>query len=85
MIYMNDTNVMHTPKHTHYCQVWVDRERLLMDITNALLLMEGSGTTLRVSIVSIVTFRECLLFIGTHYSNLYTAVDTPAEAAWCCV
>jgi hypothetical protein len=23
-----------------------------------------------------------VLFIGTRYSNLYTAVDTPAEAAW---
>jgi hypothetical protein len=26
--------------------------------------------------------RESVLFIGTQYSNLYTAVDTPAEAAW---
>jgi hypothetical protein len=26
--------------------------------------------------------RESVLFIGTRYSNLYTAVDTPAEAAW---
>jgi hypothetical protein len=25
--------------------------------------------------------RECVLFIGTRFSNLYTAVDTPAEAA----
>jgi hypothetical protein len=25
---------------------------------------------------------ERMLFIGTRYSNLYTAVDTPAEAAW---
>ncbi len=25
---------------------------------------------------------ERVLFIGTRYSNLYTAVDTPAEAAW---
>jgi hypothetical protein len=25
---------------------------------------------------------ECVLFIGTQYSNLYTAVDTPAEAVW---
>ena len=24
--------------------------------------------------------RECVLFIGTRFSNLYTAVDTPAEA-----
>jgi hypothetical protein len=24
---------------------------------------------------------ECVLFIGTRSSNLYTAVDTPAEAA----
>jgi hypothetical protein len=24
--------------------------------------------------------RECVLFIGTLYSNLYTAVETPAEA-----
>jgi hypothetical protein len=24
----------------------------------------------------------CVLFIGTQYSSLYTAVDTPAEAAW---
>jgi hypothetical protein len=23
-----------------------------------------------------------VLFIGTQYSNLYTTVDTPAEAAW---
>jgi hypothetical protein len=23
-----------------------------------------------------------VLFIGTQYSNLYTAVDTPDEAAW---
>jgi hypothetical protein len=26
-----------------------------------------------------------VLFIGTPYSNLYTAVDTPAEAALLCV
>ena len=26
-----------------------------------------------------------VLFIGTRYSNLYTAVDTPAHAAWLCV
>ena len=25
-----------------------------------------------------------MLFIGTRFSNLYTAVDTPAEAAWLC-
>jgi hypothetical protein len=25
--------------------------------------------------------RESVLFIGTRFSNLYTAVDTPAEAA----
>jgi len=25
---------------------------------------------------------ESVLFIGTQFSNLYTAVDTPAEAAW---
>jgi hypothetical protein len=29
--------------------------------------------------------RVCVLFIFTQYSNLYTAVDTPAEAAWLCV
>jgi hypothetical protein len=23
--------------------------------------------------------RECVLFIGTQFSNLYTAVDTPAN------
>ena len=23
--------------------------------------------------------RECVLFIGTQFSNLYTAVDTPAR------
>jgi len=28
--------------------------------------------------------RESVLFIGTRFSNLYTAVDTPAEAAWLC-
>ena len=27
---------------------------------------------------------ESVLFIGTQFSNLYTAVDTPAEAAWLC-
>jgi hypothetical protein len=25
--------------------------------------------------------RECVLFIGAQFSKLYTAVDTPAEAA----
>ena len=25
--------------------------------------------------------RECVSFIGTHISNLYTEVDTPARAA----
>jgi hypothetical protein len=25
--------------------------------------------------------RDSVLFIGTRFSNLYTAVDTPAEAA----
>jgi hypothetical protein len=29
--------------------------------------------------------RENVLFIGTQFSNLYTAVDTPAEAARCIV
>jgi hypothetical protein len=29
--------------------------------------------------------RESVLFIGTQFSNLYTAVDTPAKAAWLCV
>ena len=24
--------------------------------------------------------RECVLFIGTRFSNLYTAMDTPTEA-----
>jgi hypothetical protein len=28
-----------------------------------------------------LTLRESVLFIGTRFSNLYTAVDTPAEAA----
>jgi hypothetical protein len=28
----------------------------------------------------VVIIRECVLFIGTRFSNLYTAVDTPAEA-----
>ena len=23
--------------------------------------------------------RECVLFIGTRFSNLYTAVDTPSD------
>ena len=27
---------------------------------------------------------ECVLFLGTRFSYLYTAVDTPAVAAWCC-
>jgi hypothetical protein len=31
------------------------------------------------------TLRESVVFIGTWFSNLYTAVDTPAEAAWLCV
>ena len=31
-----------------------------------------------------VVARESVLFIGTRFSNLYTAVDTPAEVAWCC-
>jgi hypothetical protein len=30
-------------------------------------------------------FRDRALFIGTQFSNLYTAVDTPAEAVWLCV
>jgi hypothetical protein len=25
--------------------------------------------------------RDCVLFIGTQFSNLYTAVGTPAEAS----
>jgi hypothetical protein len=25
--------------------------------------------------------RECVLFIGTQFSNFYTSVDTPAESA----
>jgi hypothetical protein len=32
--------------------------------------------------VFVVSIRESVLFIGTRFSNLYTAVDTPAEAAW---
>jgi hypothetical protein len=28
--------------------------------------------------------RERVLFIGTRYSNLYTAVDRPTEASWLC-
>ncbi len=30
-----------------------------------------------------IRIRECVLFIGTRFSNLYTTVDTPAEAARC--
>jgi len=29
--------------------------------------------------------RECVLFIGTQFSNLYAAVDAPSKAAWLCV
>jgi hypothetical protein len=29
--------------------------------------------------VSSVGHRECVLFIGTRFSNLYTSVDTPAR------
>jgi hypothetical protein len=29
--------------------------------------------------------RESVLFIGTSFSNLYTAVDTPAEAVMLCM
>jgi hypothetical protein len=29
-----------------------------------------------------VLFRERVLFIGTQFSNLYTAVDAPAKTAW---
>ena len=28
--------------------------------------------------------RESVLFIGTQFSNLYTAVDTPAKGRGCC-
>jgi hypothetical protein len=31
-----------------------------------------------------VVLGESVLFIGTRFSNLHTAVDTPAEASWCC-
>jgi hypothetical protein len=29
--------------------------------------------------VCVCVYRECVLFIGTQFSNLYTAVDTPAK------
>ncbi len=35
-------------------------------------------------VLGIAPDRERVLFIGTHLSNLYIAVDTPAEAAWLC-
>ena len=35
-------------------------------------------------VLGIAPDRERVLFIGTQFSNLYTAVDTPAEAAWLC-
>ena len=34
------------------------------------------------SIWTVYRSRECVLFIGTHFSNLYTTVDTPAESVW---
>jgi hypothetical protein len=40
----------------------------------------GSRDTNRNPVMTSGGERE--LFIGTQYSNLYTAVDTPAEAAW---
>jgi hypothetical protein len=58
-----------------------------------LLKMENSSVACRVPVNIITTCtspttlpcthtrRECVLFIGTRFSNLYTAVDTPAEAA----
>jgi len=33
-------------------------------------------------IFDLALLPERVLFIGTQYSNLYTAVDTPAKAAW---
>ena len=30
-----------------------------------------------------VSWRRDMTFIGSQFSNRYTAVDTPAKAAWC--
>jgi hypothetical protein len=38
------------------------------------------GFRIRPQVVAVVA-RESVLFIGTRFSNLYTAVDTPAEVA----
>ena len=36
---------------------------------------------LRMTIRMVVVAERVCCFIGTRFSNLYTAVDTPAEAA----
>ncbi len=49
-----------------------------------LILHKGSGahSILRtVGSYSVGVERECVLFIGTRFSKLYSAVHTPAEAA----
>jgi len=60
-------------------RTWLPRERLACR-KRASVLFIGE----RVSVLFIGERVSCLLvelFIGTRFSNLYTAVDTPAEAA----
>jgi membrane protein required for beta-lactamase induction len=61
--------------HVHSNDVLVPR----LVVINGALLQEDIGN-LVVNVLLWITFRECVLFIGTQFSNLYTAVDTPTEA-----
>jgi hypothetical protein len=39
--------------------------------------LELQGFMCKITFILLVVTRECVLFIGTRFSNLYTAVDTP--------
>jgi hypothetical protein len=41
----------------------------------------GGGAEEPASLIVMGTVVDSVLFIGTQFSNLYTAVDMPAEAA----
>ena len=65
---------METKLNTVNMTAWVHKECDIMD-EDALLRLQGAWETPEQK------DEERELFIGTRFSNLYTAVDTPAEAA----
>jgi hypothetical protein len=77
--YRHDANCFRVREMDRERERWTERVR---DTGTVGVPKSFIGTVrVRKSLPLPLCLRECVLFIGTRFSNLYTAVDTPAEAA----